>query len=141
MTELFVICETMEVQEEEVRGFVLARQIDGRMEPWPILITRKGGTFHAYENACPHDGARLDTGTGEFLDDEGNFLKCSVHGDLFDLDDGKCFIGPGKGGHLKRIDIIIDDGDICMIDDTLTEEDGLHLSEPDEHPEVMITSD
>lgn len=141
MTELFVICETMEVQEEEVRGFVLARMIDGKMEPWPIIVTRKGGKFHAYENACPHDGSRLDARGGDFLDEEGNFIQCSVHGDMFDLEDGKCFIGPGKGGHLKPVDIIIDDGDICMIDDTLTDEDGMHIEEPDTHPEVMITSD
>ena len=141
MTELFVICETMEVQEEEVRGFVLARTVDGKMAPWPILVTRKGGQFHAYENACPHGSDRLDARSGEFLDEEGNFLKCSVHGDLFDLEDGKCFIGPAKGKSLKRIDIVIDDGDICMIDDSLSDEDGLHLDEPDAHPEVMITPD
>lgn len=141
MTELFVICETMEVQEEEVRGFVLARQIEGEMKPWPILITRRGSAFHAYENVCPHAGNRLDTVPGEFLDEEGNFLKCGTHGALFDLETGHCFIGPCKGENLKPIDIVIDDGDICMIDDTLTEEDGLHLHEPDEHPEVMITSD
>ena len=141
MSELFVICETKEVQEEEVRGFVLARLVDGRLEPWPILITRRAGNFLAFENSCPHDGARLDTGTGAFLDEESNFFKCSAHGDLFDIEDGKCFIGPAKGQGLTPIDIIIDDGDICIIDDTLTEEDGLHLREPDEHPEVVITSD
>lgn len=141
MTELYVVCETIEVQEEEVRGFVLARVIEEKMEPWPILIARKGGSFHAYENACPHAGARLDAATGNFLDEEGNFLRCGAHGALFDLDDGKCFMGPCKGEALKRIEIIVDDGDICMIDDTLTDEDGLHLSEPDEHPEVVITSD
>ncbi|MEJ2409201.1 MAG: Rieske (2Fe-2S) protein [Novosphingobium sp.] len=141
MSELFVICETLEVQEEEVRSFVLARMIDGKIEPWPIFITRRGSKFLAFENACPHGGERLDTGTGEFLDEEGNFLKCSVHGDLFDLDDGKCFIGPAKGQSLKPIDLIIDDGDICIIDDTLTDEDGMHIDEPDAHPEVMITSD
>lgn len=141
MSELFVICETRDVQEEEARGFVLARMIDGKMEPWPILITRKGGTILAYENSCPHTGARLDSGTGEFLDEEGNFMKCGVHGALFDLEDGKCFIGPCKGEGLKSIDIVIDEGDVCMIDETLTDEDGMHLQEPDEHPEVMITSD
>lgn len=141
MSELFVICETQEVQEEDVRSFVLARMIEGKMEPWPIIVTRKGGKYLAYENACPHDGKRLDTGTGEFFDEEENFLKCSAHGDLFDIEDGKCFIGPAKGQSLKAIELIIDDGDICMIDDTLTDEDGMHLDEPDAHPEVMITSD
>ncbi len=141
MPELFVICETKDVQEEDVRGFVLARMVEGKMEPWPILITRKGGRVLAYENACPHGGERLDARTGEFLDEEGNFLKCGAHGALFDLDDGKCFIGPCKGESLKAIEIIIDEGDVCMIDESLTDEDGMHIEEPDAHPEVMITSD
>ncbi|MGE4482781.1 Rieske (2Fe-2S) protein [Acidocella sp.] len=141
MAELFVICETQEIQEENVRGFVLARMVDGTMTPWPILVARKGGAFHAYENKCPHEGVRLDARTEDFLDEDGNFLKCGTHGALFDLDDGQCFIGPCKGASLKRIDIVIDDGDICLIDDSLTEEDGLHLEEPDAHPEVVITSE
>lgn len=141
MPDLFVICETKEVQEEEVRGFVLARETEGKMEPWPILITRKGGAFHAYENACPHDGKTIDIGSGDFLDDEGNFLQCKAHGDLFDLEDGNCFIGPAKGKQLKRLDIVIDEGDICIFDEGLTDEDGMNLEEPDAHPEVMITSD
>ncbi|MCJ2184838.1 Rieske (2Fe-2S) protein [Novosphingobium sp. 1949] len=141
LPDLFVICETREVQEEEVRGFVLARQCDGVLQPWPILVTRKGGQFHAYENACPHDGKTLDGGHGDFLDEEGNFLQCKAHGDLFDLGEGTCFIGPAKGKALTRLAIVIDEGDICLRDAALTDEDGLHLEEPDTHPEVMITSD
>ncbi|MBT0670181.1 Rieske 2Fe-2S domain-containing protein [Novosphingobium profundi] len=141
MPDLFVICEAREVQEEDVRRFVLARQVEGAMVPWPILVTRKGGQFHAYENACPHDGKPLDGGQGDFLDEEGNFLQCKAHGDLFDIETGACFIGPAKGQSLTRLELVIDEGDICMIDEGLTDEDGMHLEEPDAHPEVMITSD
>ncbi len=141
MDELFVICDTRDVQEEEVRGFVLARLTDAGTEPWPILITRKGGRYFAYENTCPHGGTRLDTVPGEFMDEEGNFIACGKHKAMFDLDTGHCFIGPCQGEHLTAIDLIIDEGDICITGVPLTDEDGLDIPDPGEHPEVMITSD
>jgi nitrite reductase/ring-hydroxylating ferredoxin subunit len=141
MEELFVICRTNEVQEEEVRGFTLARMAGETVEPWRIFVTRKGGALHGYENVCPHAGSRLDTTPGEFMDEEGNFLRCGLHGALFDLDTGKCFIGPCQGKELTRVELIIDDGDVCIIDENLTDEDGMHIEDPGAHPEVMITPD
>ena len=139
--DLFVICSTIEVQEEEVRGYTLALEEDGKLEPWRILVTRKGGKFYGFENACPHDDSRLDTVPGEFMDEEGNFIRCGRHGDLFDLDTGECFIGAAQGKALKPLKLVIDEGDICVTGIALTDEDGMHIEEPDTHPEVMITSD
>jgi nitrite reductase/ring-hydroxylating ferredoxin subunit len=142
MDELFIVCETIEVQEEEVRGFVLARLAEsGAAEPWPILITRKGGQFYGYENSCPHQGTRLDTVPGDFLDEEENFIECGTHKAKFDLDTGKCFIGPCQGQSLKPVPLIIDDGDICLTGIPLTDEDGLDIEDPNAPPEVMITPD
>ena len=141
MAELFVICETRQIQEEEVRGFTLARVGEGGIRPWPIIITRRGSTFFGYENACPHGQTRLDTVPGQFLDEDGNFIACGKHKAMFDIDTGHCFIGPCQGERLTPLDLIIDDGDICIADDGLSDEDGLDLAEPDEFPEVMITSD
>ena len=145
MDDLFVICRTREVQEEEVRGFVLARVAGDAgspgSEPWPIMVTRKGGKFYGYENACPHGGTRLDIVPGEFLDEEGNFIACGKHKAMFDLDTGHCFIGPCQGQALTAIDLIVDDGDICITGVPLTDEDGLDIPDPDAHPEVLITPD
>ncbi|MEP9353667.1 Rieske 2Fe-2S domain-containing protein [Xanthobacter sp. KR7-65] len=142
MNELFAICATYEVDDGDARGFVLARLDDeGNRKPWPILITRKGNTFHGFENACPHEGSRLDTFSGEFLDKEGNFLTCGRHGAKFDLDTGQCFIGPCQGKTLTPIELVIDDGDVCLVNVALAEEDGLDIEDPNEVPEVMITGD
>jgi nitrite reductase/ring-hydroxylating ferredoxin subunit len=142
VVELFAICETRDVQEEEVRGFTLARlDADGTQRPWPILITRKGGRYFGYENACPHEGTRLDTAPGEFMDEEGNFIACGKHKAMFDLDSGHCFIGPCQGKALSALTLILDDGDICLSDERLTDEDGLDIDDPEAHPEVLITPD
>lgn len=142
MTELFAICATYEIDDGDARGFVLARLDDeGRRKPWPILITRRSNNFHGFENACPHEGTRLDTHPGEFFDTEGNFLTCGRHGAKFDPDTGDCFIGPCKGKSLTPIEIVIDDGDVCLVNVALAEEDGLDVEDPNEMPEVLITGD
>lgn len=126
MSELFAICRTNEIEEEQGHGFWLARRDEsGEVKPWPILITRKGNRFFGYENACPHTGQRLDTTPGEFMDEDHNFLTCGRHRAQFDLDSGRCFIGPCQGQNLTIVPLIIDDGDICVTDIELAEEDGL----------------
>ncbi len=138
MNELFAICRTHEIDDEQPRGFWLAvKGENGKAKPWPIVITRKGNRFFGFENACPHTGSRLDSVPNQFTDAEGHFLRCGVHGALFDSDTGTCFSGPCQGRKLTPVTLIIDDGDVCITGIDLAEEDGLDLIE-EEVPEVEI---
>ncbi len=142
MDELFVVCRTVEVDDGQALGFVLMRAAEnGEPLPWPILVTRKGNQFFGFENACPHKGGRLDTVPGEFMDEEGNFIACGTHRAQFDLDTGLCFIGPCQGQSLTPIQLVIDDGDVCITGMELAEEDGLDIPDPGEMPEVLISTD
>ncbi len=141
MNELFAICSTYEIDDASARGFVLARpDADGTNKPWPILISRKSKSYYGFENACPHDGERLDAKNGELMDEDGNFLTCSTCGSQFDLDTGHCFSGPAQGKPLAPLTLVVDEGDVCLTGVELADEDGLDLPESDVH-EVMITSD
>jgi len=123
MDELYVICRTEEIEDSEAAGFVLMRaEESGDAAPYPIIITRKGKNFYGFENACPHEGSRLDTDPGSFLDEEGNFLECGNHHAQFDIDTGQCFIGPCQGQRLTPIKLVIDDGDVCLTGVLLAEE-------------------
>jgi len=142
MDELFVVCQTYQIEDGLASGFVLMRaEESGEAKPWPILITRKGNNFYGFENSCPHQGSRLDTTPGQFMDEEGNFISCGKHHAQFDLDSGECFIGPCQGHRLTPIGLVIDDGDVCVTGVRLAEEDGLDLPDPGEMPEVLITTD
>jgi nitrite reductase/ring-hydroxylating ferredoxin subunit len=115
MDELFVICRTVEIEDGMASGFVLMKaEESGDAAPWPILITRKGNNFYGFENSCPHEGTRLDTQPGSFMDEEGNFIECGRHHAQFDIDTGECFIGPCQGRRLTPIKLVIDDGDVCV---------------------------
>jgi len=142
MSELFAVCATYEVDDGDAQGFVLARlDENGQPQPWPIFITRRGDAYFGYENACPHEGTRLDTVPGEFMDRDGKLVSCSRHQARFDLETGLCIAGPCKGQTLKSFPLVVDDGDVCLVDIALAEEDGLDIEDPNSVPEVMITGD
>ena len=142
MAELFAICRTSEIADSQAAGFVLSlKDESGTPKPWPILVTNKGNRYYGFENACPHHGLRLDAIPGQFLDQDGNFITCGQHRAQFDLDTGHCFIGPCQGQHLKPIELVIDDGDVCVTGVELAEEDGMDLPENDSMPEITIQPD
>ncbi|QGM46371.1 Rieske (2Fe-2S) protein [Methylocystis heyeri] len=124
MNELYVICRAIQIEDGQVSGFTLMRaEPTGEPKPWRIMITRKGANVYGYENVCPHQGERLDgNNPGNFLDEDGNFIACSVHGAMFDLDSGECFIGPCKGKNLSQIQLVVDDGDVCVTGVELAED-------------------
>ena len=49
-----------------------------------IAIANIGGRFYAFEDSCPHMGARLSNGTLE-----GNVITCPQHSSKFDVTTGK----------------------------------------------------
>ncbi|MGA9141753.1 MAG: Rieske 2Fe-2S domain-containing protein [Methanocella sp.] len=49
-----------------------------------VAIANVGGKFYAFEDKCPHMGARLSTGV--LL---GNVVMCKMHGEQFNLKTGK----------------------------------------------------
>lgn len=53
-----------------------------------IVILRVDGAYHAFDNACPHQGNPLVD--GEVL---GDVLECAYHGWRFDLGTGACLLG------------------------------------------------
>lgn len=122
MSAVFAVCRVEEIPSRQGRGFLLARRgKNGGEQPWRIFIVRWGRHVFAYENACPHQGTRLDWESDQFMDGSGERLICGKHGALFELDTGRCFEGPCHGAMLTAIPARIDDGDICIEADGLIE--------------------
>jgi len=65
-----------------------------------IVVIRTATGFHALDNACPHQGYGLTTGS---LD--GELLTCQWHNWKFNVADGSCVIGQeGVACHDVRVD-------------------------------------
>jgi ketohexokinase len=74
------------------------------------FVVRRGGDVFAYRNACPHTGAPLEWRAHQFLDADGRFVQCALHGALFEPGDGRCVHGPCVGDALAAVPVAVRDG-------------------------------
>jgi nitrite reductase/ring-hydroxylating ferredoxin subunit len=66
-------------------GIVLGCEADGKS----IAVANVDGKFFAFEDYCPHVGARLSKGLLM-----GNLVICPLHGSQFDVTTGQKVYGP-----------------------------------------------
>jgi nitrite reductase/ring-hydroxylating ferredoxin subunit len=52
----------------------------------------------------------------QFLDIDGGFIQCSVHGALFQIENGFCVRGPCAGQSLQPVALEISDGQVYLGD-------------------------
>jgi nitrite reductase/ring-hydroxylating ferredoxin subunit len=107
------LCRADEIAEGGGRGFRLGSGPDLRM----VLVVRRGGALHAYENACPHMGTPLNFLPDRFFDRSGEHLLCATHGALFRVADGFCLAGPCAGKSLRPAAIRIAGDDVVLAED------------------------
>ena len=69
-------------------GVVLGYDVDGKS----VALVSTGGKFHAFEDHCPHRGAKLSKGLLM-----GNVVVCPLHGSQFDVITGLKIYGPANG--------------------------------------------
>lgn len=105
------ICFEHDLAERDCREFIL--QTPGAQDVEAFLVCFKGNYF-AYRNQCPHTGANLNWQPEQFFNYEGDLLQCSLHGALFNPDDGKCIRGPCLGQGLAVLQVEVEDNVIFV---------------------------
>lgn len=106
------VCTLGELPSETAREFTLGTGDDERA----CFLVRRGDTVRAYENSCPHTGSSLNWGPDKFLTRDRNLIMCSVHGALFEIDDGYCIAGPCQGRHLTELPVEVSEDRIYVVD-------------------------
>ena len=104
------ICDLSQLTDPDSRGFALSQdggEVDG-------FAVHKDGLVSAFVNSCPHTGASLNWSPHQFLDVEGEFIQCSLHGAVFRVEDGFCVRGPCVGESLKSIPVVLEEGAIWV---------------------------
>lgn len=106
-----LICDSSEV----VDG---GKGVRFTVERWgretPAFVIRFHGKTHAFLNECGHVPVELDWQPGEFFDDSGLYLICSVHGALYSPETGRCLGGRCNGKGLKPVPVQERDGAIYL---------------------------
>jgi nitrite reductase/ring-hydroxylating ferredoxin subunit len=76
------------------------------------FVVRYAGVVRGYLNRCAHVPIELDWNEGDFFDSSGLYLMCSTHGAVYLPESGRCAGGPCRGGRLRPIAIIEEDGQV-----------------------------
>jgi nitrite reductase/ring-hydroxylating ferredoxin subunit len=87
----------------------------GREEP--AFVVRYDGRVHAYVNNCAHVPVEMDWPEGEFFDNSGLYLICSVHGAAYEPDTGHCLMGPCRGDRLIALRVEERDGKVYLTEE------------------------
>jgi nitrite reductase/ring-hydroxylating ferredoxin subunit len=107
------LCRQDDLAEGQCRAFTVEKDL---RETQDIFLLRHRDRIYAYQNRCPHTGVNLNWLPDQFLDIDGTFIQCSVHGALFRIDDGFCVRGPCAGQSLQPVKLEISDGQIYLGD-------------------------
>ncbi|MCU7958540.1 MAG: Rieske 2Fe-2S domain-containing protein [gamma proteobacterium symbiont of Bathyaustriella thionipta] len=105
------LCALHDLSENSTRGFDLGE--DSR--PRYIFIVLRKQRVYGYVNRCPHLGATMEWLPDQFLDYQGVFIQCALHGALFAVNSGLCLRGPCIGASLQKVRIEIDNGQIFAL--------------------------
>lgn len=81
--------------------------------PMRAFALRIDGRAVAYLNRCAHVPTELDWNPGEFLDADGQFIVCAIHGATYEPATGRCAGGPCAGGRLTALSVTEHDGQVC----------------------------
>ena len=107
------LCSLDEIEDPGTRGFVFPDLEKGR-----LVLVKKNGQFTAFRNSCPHTGAPMEWKPDQFLDNENEFIQCSLHGALFDTQTGECLRGPCVGEFLQKESLLIDNKAVFWVSKT-----------------------
>ncbi|WP_339641765.1 Rieske (2Fe-2S) protein [uncultured Porticoccus sp.] len=88
------------------------------------FVVRRGQALFAYRNHCPHTGAPLNLMPDRFLDYDRQYIQCSTHGALFEMDSGQCIAGPCAGQYLDMVPCHIENGALYLREDPATDDIG-----------------
>lgn len=52
----------------------------------------------------------MDWTPGDFLSSDRQYIQCSLHGALFEVDGGRCVAGPCRGDRLTPVQVYVENG-------------------------------
>jgi nitrite reductase/ring-hydroxylating ferredoxin subunit len=106
------LCRLDDLEDPASRGFPAGAGEGAR----GFFLVRRGDAVFAYRNRCPHTGAPLEWLPDRFLDPEGAFIQCALHGALFRIEDGRCLRGPCAGDSLEPLAVAVRDGRVFLLE-------------------------
>ena len=112
----FFVCATTALADGEYRKLRLV--FEKRDEECVVL--RFEGTVYAYINRCVHMPRRLDCERKHVFDASGRFLRCSMHGIVYQPQTGASLSTMCEGERLRAVEVYEEGGKIGLADFRIT---------------------
>lgn len=111
------LCHLDELPEGSSRGFDPFS--NGRDT---LFVVRRGRSLLGWANACPHHGTPMAWRKDAYLNAARDRIVCAAHGAQFEIDTGRCTLGPCLGQSLTPVPLTLDDDGAVRLVAPLSEE-------------------
>lgn len=74
-----------------------------------LFVVRRGRSLFGWSNACPHQGTPMAWRKDAYLNAARDRIVCAAHGAQFEIDTGRCTLGPCLGQRLTPVPLTLDD--------------------------------
>jgi nitrite reductase/ring-hydroxylating ferredoxin subunit len=112
----YPVCTRLELDEARF----LIRAIEFKKQPTSAIIFAFEGVVYAYVNHCMHMNRPLNCEQDAVFDDTGHYLRCSMHGFIFDPTTGECQSPVCLGQRLQSLRLEEIDGIVYFAEKHLT---------------------
>ena len=79
-----------------------------------MFVVRRGDNVYGYLNICPHYSSPLNHRAGQFLNDDGSRIRCSMHFAEFRIEDGFGIAGAAQNCWLDPVPVRVEEGQIVI---------------------------
>lgn len=99
-----------EIADGDAKEYVFGRGTT----TFAMFVVRRGEKVYGYLNICPHYSSPLNHRAGEFLNEDGSLIQCTMHFSEFRIEDGYGVAGAGAGCWLDPVPVHVEDGMIVI---------------------------
>lgn len=79
-----------------------------------MFVVRRGEQVYGYLNICPHYSSPLNHRAGQFLNDDGSRIRCTMHFAEFRIEDGFGIAGAAQNCWLDPVPVRVEQGMIVL---------------------------
>jgi len=106
------VCQSDQLREGNYKQIEVAY----RNEPSSVVVFRYQGNCLAYRNLCVHMPRTLNCEKDMIFDDSGRYLRCSMHGIVFDPITGESVSEICKGDKLTPVRLLENEQGVWICD-------------------------
>jgi len=105
------LCNLDEIADGTARGF--DPQGGGQDT---LFAVRRGQRLYIYRDRCPHESTPMAWRKDEYLNHARDRVVCFAHGAQFEIETGRCLLGPCVGQSLQAVPHTIDEhGNVRLV--------------------------